>query len=239
MNGTIKAVLGVLGLSLVVLTWQVIGKREAPVGGGSGLVYRVEYGGGTHYVAASFHLLKKSDYPLPIPYATAFEAADELVFELGDEAGRGRDETVEKFFTAGKYVGDQSLKTELPGEVYSKLAAAEKRLGLTAGSLDGYRPWLAALTLATAKHRSLGALSEFGMEGYFESLAREGGKGISGLESVEAQIGLFAGLSEEESAELLDQTLAEVFLSEERTFYLVRAWRRGDANEVDRFLGRG
>ena len=157
MNGTIKAGVALITISLAIAAWDLVTRRAPIEGLGDGLVYQVELGERVHYLAGSFHLLRESDYPLPKPYEDAYSACEEIVFELGDSSGGGREGVADRFYSAGKYAAGQTLKDELGEEDHTRLVTIAGELGLDESAFDGYRPWLAALTVATARYLSLGA----------------------------------------------------------------------------------
>ncbi|MCR4291032.1 MAG: TraB/GumN family protein [Candidatus Scalindua sp.] len=47
--------------------------------------------GGSFYLAGSCHVLRKSDYPLPDEFESAYEDADQIIFETDIEALMSQD----------------------------------------------------------------------------------------------------------------------------------------------------
>ena len=78
----------------------------------------------------------------------------------------------------------------------------------------------------------LGAEPDRGVDQVFEKRAQKDGKPGDGLETLDLQLGLFSGLSEELQQELLQQTLAEVKSLPDQFKKMIAAWREGDVEEL-------
>ncbi len=182
-------------------------------------------GGGTVFLAGSIHMLSEEDHPLPGLFEQAYRASDELVLEIasGDDP-----EAESKAIRRGMYGKGGRINDDLTPETYRKLRKFLTDTGLPAGAMDGFRPWMAAMTLSMTEMMKLGARPDLGVDNYFESKAVMDVKPVRGLETVDFQIGIFADLEKAMQEEMLLSTLREMATIEEDFPKMVEAWRSGD-----------
>jgi uncharacterized protein len=102
-------------------------------------------------------------------------------------------------------------------------------MGAPPAAFDKFRPFFATLTLVMASAQKLGLTGEQGAEAVLTKAAKDGKKPISGLETIDYQMGLFANMPEEEQIKMLEEALAELDqmgpLFEKMNGY----WSRGDS----------
>ena len=118
--------------------WQVTGKE----------------GAGTVFLAGSIHMLSEEDHPLPRLFEQAYRASNELVLEIAS----GDDPNVEaKTLSRGMYGKEGRISNDLTPGTYARLRKFLTDTGLPAEAMDGFRPWLAAMTLSITEMMKLGA----------------------------------------------------------------------------------
>jgi uncharacterized protein YbaP (TraB family) len=108
------------------------------------------------------------------------------------------------------------------------LGALAEKLGLPGASLDQMKPWLLSLTLSSLSLIKLGYSPDLGIDRHFVRAAKHK-KEILELESMEFQIKLLSGLSDELQMKFLELTLEEAENANERMEKIVGAWSKGDA----------
>ena len=190
-------------------------------------------GGGTVLLAGSIHMLREEDQPLPGLFEQAYKASNELVLEIAS----GDDPSVEaKTLGRGMYGREGKISDDLSPETYKRLRTFLTKTGLPAEAMDGFRPWLAAMTLSITEMMKLGARPELGVDNYFEGKAIRDRKPVRGLETVDFQVGIFAGLGKEIQEKMLLSTLSEMATLEEDFPRMVEAWRSGDEEAVGRII---
>ena len=109
-------------------------------------------GGGTVLLAGSIHMLREEDQPLPALFEQAYRASNELVLEIAS----GDDPNVEaKTLGRGMYGREGKISDDLSPETYKRLRAFLTKTGLPAEAMDGFRPWLAAMTLSITEMMKL------------------------------------------------------------------------------------
>ncbi len=194
-------------------------------------VWMVEKGDSTVWLAGSVHLLRAKDYPLPDEFEQAYARSDQLVFETDVEANPADLQQV--VLSEGLYPAGKTLATELPREVYDRLATYCRQRSLDLASLQRFRPWLVAMTLSLAEMQMNGFQPEHGVDGHFQRRARQDGKTMLMLERSEEQIALLASIDRELQSEMILQFLDEREQLDRRMAEMVTAWRDGDAEALD------
>ncbi len=177
------------------------------------------------------HYLRESDYPLPEVVDTLYERADRLVMELDLD-------DVDPVSLQGELVSaamlppGSTLASVLDAELYTAAERRADELGFALEGLARFEPWLVALTLMDLGMGRHGYRSDRGLEQYLLARAARDGKPVDGLESIEAQVGIFDTLSPEEQQAMLAQTLAELEDADTATAELVAAWRDGELDAL-------
>lgn len=215
----------------------VLGKEMAAPSTGASSVWIVEKEGKKMFLAGTIHLLRQSDYPLPAPFELAYQQAEKVVFELPP----GSDEdtsTFVKMQALGSYAEGDSIANHIQPETLLKLQKWAERNRQPVAFFSTMKPWLLALTVAAVEYQSIGAEASNGVDQYFENKAKKDGKPGEGLETVEFQLGIFAGLSPQLQEELLLQTFSEAENIREDFSELLSAWRTGDTATLQEFLFR-
>jgi hypothetical protein len=99
------------------------------------------------------------------------------------------------------------------------------------------KPWMAALSVAGLELARAGYQPASGLDLHFSRRAAEAGKERQALETVEQQLGLFTGLSPEESAAFLRSTLDELETMIPLLDQVAASWRVGEVKPVEDLLG--
>jgi uncharacterized protein YbaP (TraB family) len=131
---------------------------------------------------------------------------------------------------------DKTLEDAIGAQRYQRVEQEGNRLGLPVEALQQLQPWLVAMTLAQLQYMKLGFDPEQGVEKQLERKAVQDHKEITGLETLEEQLGLLAGLSATDQAKFLDLTLEEMHEMQGETESLLGAWRSGNAQQLAAML---
>lgn len=190
----------------------------------------------TVYLAGSVHLLRAKDAALPAAFERAYADADALVMEI-DLDDLNPLEAQSWMLEHGMFSDDTTLSKLLGKKRYERVEQAGGRLGMPAEALQMFEPWLVAMTLAQLQYMKLGFDPEQGVEKQLERKAQADHKEITGLETLQEQLGLLAGMSNEDQTRFLDLTLEEMQEMEGETDSLLGAWRTGNAQKLASMLG--
>ena len=185
----------------------------------------------TVYLAGSVHLLKTGESSLPPAFERAYAAAKTLVMEVDvDQLDSPEAQTL--LLEKGMFADGSSLRAAIGEAHYARLATEAARLGLPIEGLDPFEPWAVALTLTQLEYAQLGFDPEEGVEKQLGRRAHRDGKKIEGLETLEEQINILAGLSATDQVSFLDQTVDELKDTERDTREILAAWRSGNAAKL-------
>jgi uncharacterized protein YbaP (TraB family) len=187
--------------------------------------------GGRLWLLGSVHYLRAADYPLPEAIDRLYAGSDGLVLELDlDDLDPAQTQTT--LIDAALLPEGTTLRDRLSEAAYAELARTSETLGIAVDSLEHFAPWFVALNLLNAGLAMGGFSGEYGLEQHLLASARADAKEVLGLETLDAQIDVLAGLSEREQQALLSQTIAEIGSASADAKTLVEAWRAGDVDTL-------
>lgn len=213
-----------------------IAEEKAKTNGPSS-VWAAEKDGHTIYLAGTIHLLREKDYPLPDVFEQAYRDSKKLVFEL-PPGSEGDGEVAQRMQRMGSFPDDDELSSHVaPDTLKQVLGWAEKKM-IPQSTIRGYRPWFLSLIIASVEYQALGAVSDRGLDTWFEKRAAKDGKPGAGLETVEYQLSLFSNLSGKLQEQLLLQTLDESVTMKKNFDELLAAWRGGDLAKLQEIMFR-
>lgn len=185
------------------------------------------------YLAGSIHILSEDDHPLHPAFEAAYRAVDDLVLEIATNEDPESDTlALEK----GMYGKGRKISDDLSPEMYAELGKYLEGAGLPPTAMDGFRPWMAGMTISITEIMKMGGRPELGVDTFFEERAVKDGKTVRGLETTEFQIGLFAKLNKEEQEKMLGSTLKDMATVETDFPKMVKAWREGDDVTVEKMI---
>lgn len=185
----------------------------------------------TVYLMGSIHLLNKDSYPMPAPFEKAYQECSSLVFETNIDKMDSQ-ETQGLILKNAILPPDQSLSRMISKDTYQLL---EKRLsssGVDITQLDRLSPWMWAITLTVLELHKLGFDPQYGLDRHFFNKAKNDGKKIMSLESVEEQLQLFFDLEPDKQDSLLKKTLKELEITKRLYNEMIQAWRSGDTDKL-------
>lgn len=208
--------------------------RSDPASQGEPALWRIADADSEIWLFGSVHMLPPElDWRGPRLDA-AFAAADEFVTESeipGPDAAAAFQAFIDR---NGNLPPGQTLRQKLSRGDAERLVSAARDLGYDIAVLDGQRPWLAALQLASADLIRSGQSSEHGVEMVLGAEALRTGKRLSTLETLDEQLSVLSNLAPADEAHFLSVTLAEIGASDDMVAELDRAWASGDVAALER-----
>lgn len=229
-----------LFLLLALVSVCACGREPAAAGPApTGSVWVVEppEGEGRLYLCGTIHILRRDDYPLAPAYETAYAGSNRLIFEL--PPGAATDAALgARMRELGRYGNSDTLEANCGPALWQRLKAWGEKRGVPAATLNGCRPWFVSLLVTSTEYGLLGASPEMGVDQHFEARARRDDKPAEGLETVELQLQLFAGLEDKLQIAMLEQTLDEVDTLSEEYERMISAWKQGRLDELHEMLFR-
>jgi len=189
--------------------------------------------GGTIYLMGSIHVMSESFYPLNPVLEAAFKDSDLLVEEV-DLAQMLDPMAQMNILTRGMLPSNQSLDKVISPATLALVQKATGDLGPAAGPLMRFKPWMLAITLQGMELMKAGFDPALGLDQHFYDQAKESGKSVQGLETVEFQISRFDAMTMEQQDRMLSETLKELATETETVGKLGDAWKAGDVPTIER-----
>jgi hypothetical protein len=122
---------------------------------------------------------------------------------------------------------------------YEEATRRADKLGVPLILFDQFEPWFAALSITQLRMMQLGFDPSWGIETRLTAQATTDGKAISGLETLEEQLGFMDSLDEETHQQFLLQSLEDAATLEEQVDSIVAAWRSGDTTTLEELMLEG
>jgi uncharacterized protein YbaP (TraB family) len=180
----------------------------------------------------SVHFLRSSDYPLPPAMDAAYDQADALVMEIDMSALDPA--AMQELLTS--MASGSTLRNSLSEADYRDATERAEKLGVPLTLFDQFEPWFAALSITQLRMMQLGFDPERGIESRLTEKAARDGKRISGLETLEEQLGFMANMDEQTQRDFLMQSLDDAAALEQEVDAIVRAWRAGDSEAMEELM---
>lgn len=186
----------------------------------------------TIYLLGTVHVLRADTVWRTPAIDAALAEADDLWIEVeADDA-----EALRPLVARHGLDRDNPLSGKLTADQKARLDAAAAAIGSSGATLEPMRPWLAALQLSMGPLTKAGFDPASGVEAKLKAAAREAGKPIRTLETLEQQIGVFADLPPAVELAFLLSTLDEMDEGPAMLDALVTAWSAGDVEALDTLM---
>ncbi len=190
----------------------------------------------TIWLFGTIHALPKGVVWLDGTVANAFEGSQELITEITDDDGPALQSGVmEKATLPPK----QNLRRLLTPKQRQKYEAAVTGLGLPVSGFDRYKPWYAAVALATMPLMRDGYSAENGVEGVLGARSKVLGQKHGALETFDYQLGLFNALPMPVQRRYLIEVIDGLPTLKTQLDAIVAAWQRGDAEHLAALMNDG
>lgn len=178
----------------------------------------------TIYLFGTVHILKPGLSWFDEAVKDAFDASDELVLEVIEPDPASMQQLIMSIAVDGA----NPLRGKLNAEQKTTYETAMTSLGLPVSAFDTFEPWFAAINMGILPLLKAGYDVNSGAEKVLAAAAKESGKKVGQLETVEQQLGFFDNLPEASQIEYLVFTAASVDEASEQIGNMVAIW--GDAN---------
>ena len=186
------------------------------------------------FLLGSMHMFKAASYPLDARIEKAYQSCPRVVFEA-DLEGAGTDEIRDMMLKLGTYHDGRTLPKEVSEKTYTLFKNRVEANNLKVEQFDAYRPWFAALSIATVELKRLGFTAQNGLDAHFSKQAARDKKKVIYLETARQQLNLLANAFPGKEEDLLKQALEEIAVLEKASTEMVQAWKTGDAARMEAF----
>lgn len=191
------------------------------------LLWKVSDADNSLYLLGSFHLLKPTDYPLAPSTDAAFEDAEQVVFELSPQ-DLGGTELAQAMAGAALRGDGRTLEQSLPPETWKTLKTHLQTRNIDPVAMQQYDAWFVSLLVALTEMQVAGLSTENGLDKHFADRTVAAGKPSRGLESIDEQIALFEGMTQEQQVQALESTLRDIADMRGMIDEMHALWRAGD-----------
>jgi len=223
---------GLLSVSALV---QAQAQAPAPASSNRGLIWAVEKGGRTGWLVGSLHLLTADAYPLPPALDAAFATADVLVEEANPEELKTPAAAMQLVAKA-MYPPGTTLQSQVSKDTFDKIAKRAEKIGLPIDRLQGFKPWMVALTLVGLELQKGGFDPGLGLDQHFLTRAPGAGKKVRTLETAMEQIDLLEGLSPQLQEGLVAASFEGADTELKQVQKIAAAWKAGDTAPIESLL---
>ena len=182
--------------------------------------------GNKMYLGGTCHILRKSDYPLPVEYDQAYAKVKHVVLEADlDEANNP--ELQQTLMAKGMYMDGTTVDKVLSEEAYQALQKYCQDSGMSMQAFMTMRVPLILLTISTIEMAKLG-VTESGVDKHYQNKSKADGKKLEGLETVEEQMDFLLTMGKGNESEMLLATLRDLKDIKPNMTKMLKAWREGD-----------
>ncbi|HEY8239794.1 MAG TPA: TraB/GumN family protein [Kiritimatiellia bacterium] len=193
-------------------------------------LWKVQSGDSVLYLGGTCHVLRPTDYPLPAAFDAAYRDAALLVVEA--PLDRMSDPSVQaQIMIKSVYADGSTLSSVLSPATYAMLKRHCDDVGLPLAQMDSLKPAAVAMTLVVVALRKVG-VAETGVDAHFFEKAKQDGKPVEGLESVDEQISLIADMGKGKEDAFMQYMLEDMDQLPQVMNDLIGAWREGDRERM-------
>lgn len=195
-------------------------------------VWKVTGKGTTMYLGGTVHLLRASDFPLPAQFDSAYAHSSAITLETNADELQ-KPEIAQKMMLKMMLTDGKTLKNVLSDTSYKALEKLCTSLGLPIANLAPLKPSMVILMATAMKLQQMG-FSTDGVDKTFATKAKNDGKKILFLETIEQQIDFLANMGLGNENALVMQSLEDLEKTEKEFPELVNAWRTGSDKEMSK-----
>ena len=216
----------------LLLTLAAVGGAPLEAAASSFVWKATSPSGKTIYLAGSVHLLSANYYPLAPAFDQAFDASELLVEEL-DMAEMLAPSSQLKMLQRGMLPAGQSLDRVLSAETLKLVGDTLASLGMPFEPLKQFKPWMLAVTMQSLAWQKAGFDANLGLDKHFYDRAKQAGRPVQGLETMDFQLSQFDGLAPAVQERMLADTAKEIGSTQETFTRMTEAWKSGDPAAVE------
>lgn len=200
----------------------------------SPLLYKISDEDSTVYLFGSIHVGTENMYPLPEYVENAYNDSQVLAVECDIVEFEKDTSAITSLLTSAMYLDGTTIADHVPEEVYEKAKTILEEQNTYNSMLDYYQPYIWTDLISTFSYTDLGYDLNIGIDKNFLEDAKENGKKISEIESVEFQYNMMLSFSPELQLMLLEEAVEDYDsdVTEKQISELVKAWAEGNMDEI-------
>ncbi|WP_010403805.1 TraB/GumN family protein [Sphingomonas echinoides] len=187
----------------------------------------------TIYLFGTIHALKPQLSWFDSAVRKAFDASGQLVLEIPLPT---QEQAKAVIVPLAMDATGKPLTQKLSAEDRKVYAAAMAKLGIPETAFDTFEPWFAGVTLAQIELQKAGFNAAEGVEVALNAAATASGKPVSGLETLEQQLGYFHTLPQADQIAFLISSAKEIDKFDATINAMLDRWKAGDAEGLSALM---
>jgi uncharacterized protein YbaP (TraB family) len=234
-EGRMMAMMGKNWLRLALaglLPLAASGAEAAPAKAARPAMWKVADKDTTLYLFGTIHLLPEGRSWRTPAMEAALRGSDELVLEVADIDDMMA--AAQAMAKLGLSPGLPPIAERVPAEKRAAMRAMIAESGIPEAVYDRLETWAAAMSLMGVMFKRLGLDAALGVEKQIGTPFRRSGKTVTGLETVEQQLGYFDTLSEGAQRAMLVSVVEDKAETRVQFAAMLDAWTSGDLKGIAR-----
>ncbi|MDC0602159.1 TraB/GumN family protein [Aliiglaciecola sp.] len=193
-------------------------------------VWKVSKNSDSVYIGGTVHMLKQSDFSLPLGYEKAYQASDALYFETDIDAITSP-AFAQKMMQKAMLTDGKTLKDILSKDTLTDLNAHLESRGMPSQNFQAFKPGFLSITLTVLELNRLGFNAQ-GVDPFFAKKAQADGKTIAWFETPDEQLEFINRLGHGIENNIVAHTLRDMNKFEDYIKQLMQAWRSGSREKL-------
>jgi hypothetical protein len=194
-------------------------------------VWKVRKGNSVMYVGGTFHLLRQSDFPLPVEFDRAYKESDILVLET--DLGEFKDPSMQqKLMSKAIYTDGSTIDQHLSPKTYKLLSEYCASNGLPLEMLKKFKPSIIAMMMEVLELTKMNVTMDGVDMTYYQS-AKQDMKAVEGLETVDEQIDYVVEMGQGDEDAFVANTIKELKTIKQGYESMIGAWKKGDVKKLN------
>ena len=194
-------------------------------------VWKVSKNGKHLYIGGTIHVLSQSDYPLPKQFDEAYKKSQLLVLEADTEEAQ-TPAFQQMVFQKAAYSDGSKITDRLDENIAAELTEFMQTRGLPLEPMMRFKPGMLTVTMSLVELQRLGLMGT-GVDEFYNLKARNDGREVLFLESVEQQLNLIAEMGIGQENEFIRYTLDDLNDLPKKFGAMKDAWRKGALAEFE------
>lgn len=193
-------------------------------------LWKISKNGNHLYLGGTIHVLKKTDYPLPVEFTHAFKKSDKLVLETDIEKAKSP-EFGKKMMQMMMLPAGKSLKDILSKKTFNRLKQYLAAKNIPIDNFLGYRPSMIVLILTVIELKTMGMM-EGGVDEYFYKKSKLAGKSVDHFETVDEQLAFIQTMGQGNEDDMIMSSINDMSRMSSMMDLIKSAWLKGDEKKL-------
>ena len=229
----VLVILFIVGMFFIYKTLIDLDKEEVNIEM-TPILYKVTKDGSDNemYLFGSIHMAKSGDLSFPDYVMNAYNKSHYLACEIDEEKSLSDADLTQQLALAMMYNDGSTIKDHINIDVYNKLVDFLTKKESYTSVFDYYKPMFFYSLLSNIMVNDLGLDPNSSIDNYFISKAKEDKKTILEVESMDYQIELLLGFSDDLYELMIKETLDNYEESVKELMELYNNWKMGNEEKI-------